>query len=70
METEIFELKANDAGDDGWVQVTKEEWIRAERASGFRPRMMSSTDPLFMTTCATASFHSSLGSSGRRRTTG
>jgi hypothetical protein len=32
--------------------------------------MMSSTDPLFMTTCATASFHSSLGSSGRRRTTG
>ncbi|WP_327210008.1 hypothetical protein [Rhizobium leguminosarum] len=68
METEIFELKANDAGDDGWVQVTKEDWIRAERASGFHPKM-SSTDPRYMTTCATASFHSSLGSWGRRRTT-
>lgn len=64
MVDEIFEVKRH--GEDTWVEVTKEEWIREERASGFVPKM-SSSDPRFMTTCATSGFGSSRGSSGRRR---
>lgn len=63
---EIFEIKPKGAGEDGWRRVTKEEWIHAERSAGFRPKM-SSTDPRYWTTCATAQFSSSDSYSGRRR---
>jgi len=46
-------LKAN--WQDDWQEVTKEMWIKAERAAGFRPKC-ASDDPGYMTTCATASF--------------
>ena len=38
-----------------WQEVTKEEWIKAERAAGFRPKL-ASTDAAYMTTCATGGF--------------
>lgn len=38
-------------------EVTKEQWIKAERAAGFRPKL-SSDHPEYMTTCATGGFHS------------
>ena len=44
----------------GEKQVTKEEYIKAERAAGFRPKM-SSDDPRYMTTIATAGFGSGSG---------
>lgn len=40
-----------------WVEVTKEEFIRAERRAGFRPKCASS-DPKYMSTCATGGFSS------------
>jgi hypothetical protein len=64
-EEEIFEIKPKGTGEDGWRRVTKAEWIHAERSAGFRPRM-SSTDPRYWTTCATAQFSSSESYSGRR----
>lgn len=49
-------------------EVTLEEYCRAERNAGFRPKGLSSTDPNFMTTPATGSFGSSRSSvSGRTR---
>lgn len=57
-----YYLKASFQPD--WVEVTKEEFIRAERAAGFRPKC-ASTDPQYMTTCATGGFSSSGGVSGR-----
>lgn len=45
-------------------EVTLEEFCRAERASGFRPKM-SSSDPRYMTTPATGGFGISGGMSGR-----
>jgi len=36
-------------------EVTREEWIKAERRAGFRPKM-ASTDPDYMDVCATAGF--------------
>jgi hypothetical protein len=36
-------------------EVTKQEWIKAERRAGFRPKM-ASTDPGYMDTCATGGF--------------
>lgn len=50
---------------DGGVEleVTKDQFIRTERASGFRPKLPS-TDPTCMTTCATGGFHGN-GWSGR-----
>lgn len=46
-----------------WTEVTREQWIRAERAAGFRPKMLSS-DPRYNDTCATAGF-SGGGTSGK-----
>jgi len=63
MEMERYELKT-DFTD--WIEVSKFEWIRAERAAGFRPKI-SSTDPHYMQTCATGGFSSSGGISGRIR---
>lgn len=52
-----------------WVEVTKEDWIKAERAAGFRPKLWSG-DPNYMTTYATGGF-SGGGISGRiERVTG
>lgn len=47
----------------GEREVTKEEYIKAERAAGFRPKM-SSDDPRYMSTIATAGFSSSGGIRG------
>lgn len=38
------------------VEVTKEEWIRAERRAGFQPKL-SSDHPEYMNTCATGGFN-------------
>lgn len=38
-----------------WSEVSKEEWIRAERMAGFRPKLWSG-DPAYMTTYATGGF--------------
>ena len=46
-----------------WTEVTKEQWVKAERAAGFRPKLWSG-DPAYMTTCATGGF-SGAGISGR-----
>lgn len=46
-----------------WTEVSREEWIKAERAAGFRPRM-SSDDPRYMDVYATGGF-SGNGVSGR-----
>lgn len=46
-------LKADFA--DNWTEVSKEAWIKAERAAGFRPKM-SSSNPRYMETYATGSF--------------
>jgi hypothetical protein len=47
-----------------WDEVTKEQWIRAERAAGFRPKLWSG-DPNYMTTCATGGFSNGGGLSGK-----
>lgn len=47
-------LKAEGFGEK---QVTKKEWIKAERNAGFRPKM-ASTEPNYMKVCATAGFTS------------
>ena len=44
-------------GYNNEVEVTKEEWIRAERSAGFRPKIQS-TDPMYMKVCATGGFSS------------
>jgi hypothetical protein len=46
-----------------YTEVTKEQWIRAERAAGFRPKM-SQDHPNYMTTEATGGF-GGRGISGR-----
>lgn len=48
-----------------WDEVTKEEWIKAERNAGFRPKL-SSDNPAYMTTCATGGFGGA-GVSGKIR---
>ena len=53
--SEKYFLKADWQTD--WTEVTKQEWIKAERAAGFRPKM-SSDDPRYMDTCATGGFSS------------
>lgn len=40
-----------------WIEVSQEEWIKAERNAGFRPRC-AITDPRYMTECATGGFGS------------
>jgi hypothetical protein len=47
-----------------WVEVSKADWIKAERAAGFRPKL-SSDDPRYMAVCATGGFGSSAGISGK-----
>lgn len=44
-------------GDAEKKEVTKKEWIIAERAAGFRPKM-ASTDKGYMDVCATGGFTS------------
>jgi hypothetical protein len=44
-------------GAEDWHEVTREEWIRAERAAGFQPKI-ASTDPRYWTTEATGGFSS------------
>lgn len=66
--TEKFWLKATGIPGSQWVEVTKEEWIRAERRAGFRPSVPSWTDD-YMTTCATGGFGGS-GISGARTNDG
>lgn len=41
---------------EDWQAVTKEEWIRAERSAGFRPKGLAFNDPKYKTTCATGGF--------------
>lgn len=50
---EKYYLRASDEAP--WQRVTKEAWIKAERAAGFRPKLPS-TDPAYATTCATGGF--------------
>ena len=45
-------------------EVSVEEFCRAERNAGFRPKL-ASDDPHYMTTPATGGFGSSTGISGR-----
>ena len=61
--TEKYFLKAD--YQKNWQEVTKEEWIQAERSAGFRPKC-ASTDPEYMTTCATSGFGGN-GVSGKIR---
>lgn len=61
--SEKYWLKANGIPGSAWTEVPKEEWIRAERAAGFRPKLWSG-DPAYMTTPATGGFSSSYGISG------
>lgn len=51
----VYWLKASGIPGSTWTKVTKEEWIKAERRAGFRPKL-SSDDPRYMTTCATGGF--------------
>lgn len=39
-----------------WQEVTKEKFIKAERAAGFSPKGVRITDPEYWTTLATAGF--------------
>ena len=48
-----YYLKA-DFNDD-WTEVSLEQYCRAERAAGFRPKLWSG-DPNYMTTPATGGF--------------
>lgn len=61
IQTEKYFLKGP-VGD--WVEVSKEEWIRAERAAGFRPKC-ASDHPRYMQVCATGGFGSSYGTQGK-----
>lgn len=54
--TEKYFLKAD--WQTEYQEVTKEQWIKAERAAGFRPKL-SSDDPDYMKTCATGGFSGS-----------
>lgn len=51
--TEFYYLKT--VAETNWREVTRKEWIEAERGAGFRPKLPS-TDPRYMTTCATGGF--------------
>lgn len=59
-----YQLKSDIIPGSDWVSVSKEDWIKAERAAGFRPSL-SSDHPSYMTTCATGGFSNSLGVSGQ-----
>lgn len=57
-------LSANIAGETIEREVTLEEFCKAERAAGFRPKLWSG-DPAYMTTPATGGFSNRNGISGR-----
>ena len=59
-------LKADFNSD--WTEVTKEDWIKAERQAGFRPNLWSG-DPAYMTTYATGGFFGA-GISGKLEISG
>ena len=46
-----------------YQEVPKEEWIRAERAAGFRPKLSTDHED-YMKVCATAGFYGN-GVSGK-----
>lgn len=50
---ERYLLKADWQND--WADVSRKDWIHAERRAGFRPKM-SSDDPRYMDVCATGGF--------------
>lgn len=52
---EIYELKSRAIPNSEWTEVSKSDWIKAERGAGFRPKM-SSDDPNWWDTCATGGF--------------
>lgn len=56
-------LKATAIPGSKWQEVSKKEWIAAERCAGFRPRI-SSDHPAYETTCATGGWSTSHGISG------
>lgn len=58
-----YQLRAVIPGSD-WITVPRDEWIRAERSAGFRPKLWSG-DPNYMKVEATGGFSSSYGISGR-----
>lgn len=41
-------------------EVSREDWIKAEREAGFYPKGMQSNDPRWMTICATGGFGGSV----------
>lgn len=51
-------LKATGIPGSPWVKVTKEEWVKAERSAGFRPKAVD------VGQYATGGFGSSSGISG------
>lgn len=48
----------------GEKEVTREEWVKAERQAGFRPPCLSD-NPRYWTEPATGGFYSNAGVSGR-----
>ncbi len=57
-------LNATIGGEKIEREVTLEEFCKAERGAGFRPKLWSG-DPAYMTTPATGGFSNSNGISGR-----
>lgn len=55
MRDYVYWLKAEGIPGSTWVKVSKEDWIKAERAAGFRPKL-SSDHPDYMKVCATGGF--------------
>jgi len=55
MSKDRYFLSVNLAGEEIKREVSLEEYCKAERAAGFRPKC-SSTDPQYWTTPATAGF--------------
>lgn len=64
MREDRYFLSVTIAGEKIEREVTLEEFCKAERAAGFRPKLWSG-DPAYMTTPATGGFSSSRGISGR-----
>lgn len=61
--TETYWLKASGIPGSSWTQVSKGDWIKAERAAGFRPKLWSGHED-YMKVCATGGFGGSTGISG------
>ena len=61
---EKYFLSATIGGEKIEREVTREEFCKAERAAGFRPKLWSG-DPAYMTTPATGGFSNGNGISGR-----